>query len=334
MTDTIHPLGVAVVGCGRISFSHLRAITAQPQLGTLVAVVDVDRGLAEETAHRHGARFAFGSLDEALACKDVEAVDLCLPSFAHADATVIALKAGKHVLVEKPMADDAAAAARMVEAAKASGRILAVAQSKRQLAAIRYIQDNLASFGSLMTVEASFCVRWNGPQAPWWGTRRREQGLALALIGPHVLDFVQMVMGAMPHRVYAESVRRQSSWLADDEVTIMLAYPERRLATVHLSYNQDPPLIRKTLFFEGAIVVVDNDRDVQINGEMVLQVDPAEAHHALDGAIEFHRQFEEFVKAVRGQPNRCVFGQEGLQLMRVLEAAQRSTMTTQPEYLV
>lgn len=330
---TDQPLGMAVIGCGRISHSHLAAIASQPELGTLVAVVDSDRERAEATGRQHGARHVFQDIAQALAHPDVQAVDICLPNNLHAAATIAALKAGRHVLVEKPMADDAVSAAKMAAAADEADRILAVGQSKRHLAAIRYVQDNLGSFGSLISAEVSFCVKWNGAQAPWWRNQSPKEGLAFAQIGPHTLDFVQMVLKDDPESVYAAATRRQSDWQAEDEAMIILVYPGKRLVSVHLSFNQTPPHQRKTLCFDGAVVRIDNDREVWLNNKCVFEPDPAEAKHALDGGIEFRRQFEEFVAAVRGRPHRCVLHQDSLRLMRVLDAARRSALSGVPERL-
>ncbi|MEL0251817.1 MAG: Gfo/Idh/MocA family oxidoreductase, partial [Novosphingobium sp.] len=98
------PLNIAMIGCGRISLSHLDAIAARPLDAQVVAVVDRDLDLARKAAERFGAP-AFATLEEVLAIAHVDAVLLATPNHLHAAQAMAALKAGKHVLVEKPAAE-------------------------------------------------------------------------------------------------------------------------------------------------------------------------------------------------------------------------------------
>jgi len=330
----MEPVGVAVLGCGRVSDAHLDAIRARPEFGRLEAVIDTDRGRAADAASRHGAPRVLTSLEAALEIEDIEAIVVCLPNHLHGDPTVAALEAGRHVLVEKPMADSAEEATRMASAAEQHGRILAIGQSRRHTTAIRYVADNLASFGTLRALQESFCIRWDGAQAPWWAERTREQGLVLSLIAPHSLDFVQMIMGADdPLRVHAESVRHRTDWQADDEAMLLLRYPENRLVSVHLSYNQRPHFDRKVLLFDGCVVQIDDDFVVWVDGELVIEPQAGELAEMARPALQFVWQFEEFSKAVRGLESRSVLHPEGVRLMRTVDAAKRAAVTGETQTL-
>jgi predicted dehydrogenase len=316
--------GIAIIGCGRISRSHLAAVATQPELATLVAAVDSDLTLATQAAQRYGASHAFDDIDEALSRDDINAVVLCLPNHLHAGVAIRAAQAGKHVLVEKPMADTAADAIAMAKAAEANRVVLAIAQCRRHFRAIRYLADHQADFGKLISVQVSLGVYWPDAQAPWWREADKASGLVVALNGPHVLDFVQMVMQADPVRVHAEAVRRNHFWAGEDEAMMLLAYPQRRLASVHLSFNQQPVENRKVLVYERGTAVVENDTHLTFNGETLVAQGDDEHRHYLDEAVEFQRQFREFALAINGQPNRSVSAQEGIRLMRTLDAVHRS----------
>ena len=332
--SSMEPVGVAVLGCGRVSDAHLDAIRARPEFGRLEAVIDTDRGRAADAASRHGAPRVLTSLEAALEIEEIEAIVVCLPNHLHGDPTVAALEAGRHVLVEKPMADSAEEATRMASAAEQHGRILAIGQSRRHTTAIRYVADNLASFGTLRALQESFCIRWDGAQAPWWAERTREQGLVLSLIAPHSLDFVQMIMGADdPLRVHAESVRHRTDWQADDEAMLLLRYPENRLVSVHLSYNQRPHFDRKVLLFDGCVVQIDDDFVVWVDGELVVEPKAGELAEMARPALQFVWQFEEFSKAVRGLESRSVLHPEGVRLMRTVDAAKRAAVTGETQTL-
>jgi len=328
MHAPFEPVGTAVLGCGRVSDAHLEAICENNGYGRLEAVIDTDRNRAELSASRFNAPRALGALEEALEIPAIEAIVVCLPNHLHDEPTIAALQAGRHVLVEKPMADDYGQALRMSQAAQASGKVLAIGQSRRHTKAVRYLVDHLASYGRLRSVQESFCIWWDGPQTPWWAERTREQGLVLSLIAPHSLDFVQMIMGgAEPINVHAESVRHRDDWRADDEAMLLLSYPDRRLASVHLTYNQLPHVDRAVLLFDDTVVQLDDRFVLTVNGERVVEPDEGELSEQARPALQFVWQFEEFAKAVRGQSNRSVLHEEGACLMRIVDAAKRAALT-------
>jgi UDP-N-acetyl-2-amino-2-deoxyglucuronate dehydrogenase len=319
------PVGVALIGCGRISASHMDAIRAQPALARLAAVVDADLQLAKDVGARYDAPFAFDSLKDALALPDVEAVLICTPNALHAEQTLAALAAGRHVLVEKPMAENGADAARMAEAADRTGLVLAIGHTFRHSAPIRPVLDHAGEFGALRAIEVSTCVRWDGPQAPWWKHRTPEQGLILSLFAPHALDFVQLFMeGDDPVRVSVEAARHQTEWLGEDEAMILLRYPNQRMASVHISYNQAFVVDRKTLHFEKAMIRIEDGEFLWVNGDCVIQPEAGDEDGrrrmgGRDLSSYFRIQIEEFVHAVRGLKNRSVLQHEGRRLIDLID---------------
>lgn len=331
------PLGVALVGCGRISPMHLKAIARQPGVGRLVAVVDPDPVKAEAVGEEWGAPHRLTTLEAALALDEVEAVVICTPNALHAAQVEQALEAGKHVLVEKPFAETLADAEANAALAQARGLTLAAGHTFRHVEAVRTLQDRIGEFGALRAVTVSMCVFWDGPQAPWWATRAREEGLILTLFAPHAIDFVDLVMdaalgGAEPLRLHAEAARHQSGWIAEDEAMIVLRYPSDVLASIHLSYNQKRTLNRKTLHFENAIVRVENGDELWIDdAPVVMPQRPDVADEALfnDGIVHyFATQFREFALAARGLPNRSVLHEAALRQTRlnraIVEAAHHA----------
>ncbi len=122
---------LAVVGLGFMGGVHIKALASVPDV-ELAAVVS---RRAAETPAKH-----YQTLDEALADPSIDAVDLCLPTDLHESATIAALQAGKHVLVEKPMALDDASCHRMIAEAQRTGKILMVAQVLRFFPAYRALQ--------------------------------------------------------------------------------------------------------------------------------------------------------------------------------------------------
>lgn len=326
---TARPLNLALIGCGRISAAHLAAAAALPDIVRIAAVVDRDPALAARTAAPFGAP-AFASLAEALALPELDAVLIATPNHLHAAQAMAALRAGKHVLVEKPAAETGAEAAALAREAEARGLVFAAGHTFRHTEAVRQVVDRLPGLGRLLSLEVSCCVRWDGPQAPWWAERKAEEGLILSLFAPHSLDFVQLVMGAdEPVRVHAEAARWQGGWQGEDEAMILLAYPGRRLATVHISYNQPTVMDRRTLYFDTGVLEIEHGEILRWNDEVIVMppegvlIEPrrlggrAQAHY-------FEGQLVEFARAVRGEPHRMPTGHDAARLIDLIDRVRAS----------
>jgi predicted dehydrogenase len=321
------PLGVALVGCGRIAEHHLAAIDAQPALARLVALADRDLDAARRLAARHGEVPCVTDLEQVLRMDAVDAVILATPNALHCEQAIEAIGRGRHVLVEKPMADSLADAQRMASAAETSGAVLAIAQSFRHGPPMRYLQDHRAEFGQLRSIEISHCVFWDGPQTPWWRDRAAAQGLILPMFAPHALDFVQLAMHDDPIRVHIEAARHQRGWRGEDEVMILMAFPGRRMAQIHLSYNQQPMIDRRIACFDRGVLRIEDSLWLYWNDELRVQPPAAQGNPRTPTGRSmagfFHTQLAEFVAAVRGEAHRSVLHADGVRLIRTLETLIR-----------
>jgi len=123
-------LKYGVVGCGLQGEGHIGIVAALPN-AELVSVCDIDEKRARTAALQHGAKHALSSYDDMLADDSIEAVSIALPDHLHADATIKALQAGKHVLLEKPMATCTEDAQAMVDVWQSSGKKLMINWSNR-----------------------------------------------------------------------------------------------------------------------------------------------------------------------------------------------------------
>ncbi len=119
-------IGIGIIGTGGISQAHAQAYRDLAPAVRLVAVADIDESKAREAATQWGVERVFADYRELLALDAVDAVSICTATCAHSAPAIAALDAGKHVLVEKPMAATTAEARQMVDAADRSGKMLMV----------------------------------------------------------------------------------------------------------------------------------------------------------------------------------------------------------------
>ncbi len=191
-------LGTAIIGCGSISGVHLKAI-AGLELAQLKAVVDVNESLAQKVAAEYGCDY-YTDYKEMLKRDDIQVVHICTGHYLHAPMTVDALKAGKHVLTEKPMAENEASAQTMLDAAKESTDVqLGVIFQNRYNPSSKRMKQAVESgeFGKLLCMKG--IVTWSrGPayyETEWKGKWATEGGGVLINQAIHTLDLLQWLGG-------------------------------------------------------------------------------------------------------------------------------------------
>ena len=197
-------LGIALIGCGQIADVHCKAITALATTD-LVYAVDSDPDRVREAPDRYHAPHWSTEYADAPSSPDVDAVLLCLPHDLHHPFALEAAAAGKHILVEKPMALDEREARKMVAAADRAGVQLSIGQSTRCLPTYAHSKTLLAqnSIGPLLNIlhQRTF---WIEQLSTDW---RRDQsacgGLYLPLFGSHDIDALLWLADDTPVRVWA-----------------------------------------------------------------------------------------------------------------------------------
>ena len=202
------PLGVALIGyafMGRAHSQAWRTVGAAfdvPPIARRV-IVGRDEQAVAEAARRLDWEEHATDWREAITRDDVDIVDICTPGFLHAEIAIAALEAGKHVLCEKPLANDPAEAERMVEAARAArerGQVAALGHTYRRVPALAHARDLVAAgrLGQIRQIRASYLQDWlvDAEAGMTWRLRKETAGSgALGDIGSHAIDQIQYVTG-------------------------------------------------------------------------------------------------------------------------------------------
>ncbi|MBN8954989.1 MAG: Gfo/Idh/MocA family oxidoreductase [Rhizobiales bacterium] len=323
-------LRTAVVGPGRISQAHLTAIRNNPDLGELAAVV----GLPEEAertrklASQFGAKRASNSLDEILADPDIDAIVLTVPNHLHGSIAIKALKAGKHVLVEKPLANTAAEVDDMMREAAAAKRTLMAAQCRRFFPGAREVKKRIANLGRPLDIVHILGVDVASAKVDWWKSATDTGGLVLGLNGPHVVDTILWFMGEVPIRVYAQTGRQKSDhWEGEDQATVVMTFKDGSTATGHLSFNMRPETNERWIIGPKGSMHLVHDRTLWIEGKKVVE---GKLTPYIEGDESFDNQFKEFASAIFEGRLPLASAHEVRPVIRVLEAALESAKRNQP----
>jgi predicted dehydrogenase len=190
--------GIGIVGAGSIARGgHIPGYLSIPDRCRVVAIADIEIGRAKKLAAEFDIPYVFNSHEKLLEVDEVDAVSVCTPPSAHAPATIEALKSGRHVMTEKPMAVDLTAARDMVAAAHTAGRVLAVDFQTRFIAQAQAMKQFIDSgeLGNIYFARASYVRQRGIPARGAFHSKEKSGGGALMDIGVHVLDACLWLMG-------------------------------------------------------------------------------------------------------------------------------------------
>jgi predicted dehydrogenase len=213
-------VNVGIVGCGRVT--ALRHLPALGRLGgaRALALADVEPARLEGLAREHGIARRYLSHEELIADADVEAVAVCVPASLHAEVAVAALEAGKHVLIEKPLALSLADAERVREAAAGSSGTVMIGLNLRRHRLLRRARDMAVTgvLGELQAIRTAFTSSFDYREvARPWRFRRELGGGSLAEMAPHHLDVWRFVTGREVEEIFASSHSGED----DDETAVV-----------------------------------------------------------------------------------------------------------------
>jgi predicted dehydrogenase len=186
--------GVALIGTGMWG---ARLAEAVPRAGLrLVTCYARDADRREAFAARAGCAAA-ATLEDALEHPDVEGVLIATPNDTHEEITLAAAERGRHVFVEKPIADTVGAAERMREACASAGVTLMVGHAFRRLGAARRVRELVdeGALGRVVLAEATFSLPGSFPPGAWRAERQRNPGGPIMQLGIHHLDTLSSWLG-------------------------------------------------------------------------------------------------------------------------------------------
>ncbi|CAN7674432.1 Gfo/Idh/MocA family oxidoreductase [Paenibacillus sp. LjRoot153] len=189
---------IAIIGCGGIATGkHMPSLSKLDNV-EMVAFCDIVSEKAQEAAAKFGKGEArvYEDYREVLQDSSIDIVHVCTPNDSHAEITIAALEAGKHVMSEKPMAKTAADARRMVEAAKRTGKKLTVGYNNRFRGDSQHLHK-LCSEGELGEIYFAKAHAIRRRAVPTWGVfldEEKQGGGPLIDIGTHALDLTLWMM--------------------------------------------------------------------------------------------------------------------------------------------
>jgi predicted dehydrogenase len=307
----------------------------------LAAVCDPAPAQLEAVTGRYPGTRGIGELDQLLADSEIEAVVLATPASSHAEHAAMALRAGKHVMVEKPLALSLADADSLCELAEQTGLKLMVGHTFLYSEPVRMLRQLIVG-GDLGQVLYVYAQRLN------LGVIRQDLN-ALWNFGPHDVSILLYLMGQSPERVSARQFTVLDHELADVSF-VVLEFPDGVVGHIHESWL-DPRKVRQITVVGDEKMAVYDDTDPEAPiaiydkgvtrsegaieslrggsqdfGEFKLEVRAGDVVlPRVEGREPLRVEVEHFAECVAGGASPLSDGAQGREVVAVLEAAERST---------
>lgn len=329
--------GVGIIGCGAISRLHLKAYRELAEDCGIVALADLSRDKAEALAASAGVEAAvYADYRELLVREDIDVVSVCTPPFAHKGPVIDALRAGKHVIVEKPFAPSLADCDEMIEAARQADRKLVVTfqyRYRRDFNQMKYVlgQELLGP----LTFAQMNGLYWRGDryyEVDWRGTWKSECGGVTINHAIHPLDIFLWLMGEA-ESVYAEMNTMAHGIEVEDLSLAAIRFHSGAVGQIACTVNSVKSGI--TMEFSGKSkaasiplafhAVREDERGFPVADEASAEELAETARQAVpDGTDDHQGPIRDLFEAIRGNREPKVNGTEGRRVIELITAIYKS----------
>ena len=321
-----------IAGFGLHAVKRLMPGFANARNCRVTALSRRDPERARESAREYGIEHAFTSTAELCASPDVDAVLIATPDALHLDDVLAAVRHGKPVLVEKPMAMNSEEARQMVEAARAADVLLGVAHVMRFEESVLWFRERIASgaIGKPVLARAAFVAPLAGSARTWINDPQLATGGPLADVGVHCLDTLRYVLGDEVRNVMAQA-QYDAQWVVEASGTALFHFASGTLATMSVSARAPYQTLLEVIGEDGMLSAV-NAFNVEhpITLELRRGFDVVERGEVRNDRA-YTAQVEAFAAAVEGNKPFEIPGEEGLQNQLILDAIFRSAKSGKTE---
>ena len=301
-----------IIGCGDVAEKKGGPALYLAEGSELVAVMRRDLEKAEDFARRHGAKRAYNTVEALLADPEIDAVYIATPPHLHCEQTLQAAAAGKHVLVEKPMALDVAQCEQMIVACREFHVSLHVAYYRRYWPKFRAMKAALdaGEIGTVLGARLQLCTL--APASGWRIDPAISGGGHVVDVGSHRLDMLVYLLGDVTE-IHGFAANRLAHHPAENDTVFALRFASGALASAGFHFHTRPHRDILEIFGSEGTLTCDPFDGVAftINGEEQRFETPSPTHLP-------------FVQALVRSESGHVTGEEGLKVTRILETALRN----------
>ena len=258
----VNPIRLGIIGAGTMGREHASAISANSMF-KLAGITDVQARIGREVASEYGCKW-FDSSADMINSGEVDGIVIVTPHWQHAELAVAGLRAGLHVLCEKPLTVTVEQADEVLRVAAESPGIFAVIHQKRFEPAYLYAKRLLAS-GELgpiyrcSMIESAWRSEAYYQSSPWRGTWKGEGGGVLLNQAPHILDRYAWLCG-MPETLTARCDTSLHKIEVEDTASAILRHPNGAHGYIHISTVEAPAISRTVISCDRGRITIENGK--------------------------------------------------------------------------
>ncbi|MFQ6028565.1 MAG: Gfo/Idh/MocA family protein [Dehalococcoidia bacterium] len=331
-------IGWAILGTGGFPDHKVAPAMSRAEGSQLIAVQSRDQARADEFARQHGALVGYDSIESVLSDSRIDAVYIATPNHLHASQITLAAQAGKHVLVEKPIATTVAEGIEVVRAARNRGICLGVGFELRQhpgrIEAKRLIAEGVLGTVALAQSQFGSGVRGLAQPVPrsghseWWTAPEMAGGaFAMMALGIHCVDDLQFMLGQDVIELTAITDGQSGRRPLENLATMCLRFSGDTIGMVACGFRL--PDIDNEVNLHGSNGKIRFTRAFPphtLQGTMEVTADAAssEATYETDGLTLITRQIESFQKAILNDHEPAASGRDGLLAVQIIDAMIKS----------
>lgn len=333
-------IGWAFIGTGNYPNSRIAPAAALADDISIIACYSRDQARADEFAKTHGALAAYTSVEELLADSRVDVVFIASPNHLHAEHTLLAAKAGKHVLTEKPMATTVADCVEMIKACKANNVKLGVGFQLRfhpgHMEASRLVSQGGLGEVALAQVLLGSGVRGETEREmrtglrEWWETPDMV-GNARSMIGTgvHCVDDLEFILGQTVVEVAAISDGQTEEYPLEDLVSLSLRFSGGAIGTMVCGSRMPDSINDVTIYGSDGRVWLKNAASPAMGGSLEIKSETvnSETDYESDALALAKWQIEGFNRAIKLDEEPAASGADGLRSVQITEAMIESVRT-------
>jgi UDP-N-acetylglucosamine 3-dehydrogenase len=305
-------LGVAVIGTGFWGKNHARVYTELPETD-LIAICDIDAERARNVAKQFGVKH-YVSTGSMLKNREIEAVSICTWSTDLAKEALKALKAGKHVLVEKPMATDSQQAERLLQTAKKEALHLTVGFLMRFIPGLQHIEQSVRD----RTIGELVCA--TSKRVSQWPERIGDVGVVKDT-AIHDIDVMRYIFNEDPVAVYGRA-GNMAHTKYEDYAQIMLTFEGEK--TAFIESNWLTPYKTRILVATGSKAIMKLD---YITQELTIENEKESLQPRYQVKEPLKLELQNFANSILKNEKPLATGEDGLKALRIAEAALKSSAT-------
>ena len=321
----------AIIGCGNIAKRHAEQILA---VGKLVAVCDIIISKAEELGKKYNAK-AFLSIEELFAYKNkIDVAVICTPNGLHATHSIISLKAGCHVLCEKPMAINSSDCIAMIQEAGKAGKHLFVVKQNRfnpPVIAVKKLLDE-KKLGTIYSIQLN-CF-WNRDagyyENSWKGTRTLDGGTLFTQFS-HFIDLLYWMFGDVKQvKGFKKNFAHKGIIEFEDTGVVILEFENGVIGTVNYTVNS----FQKNM--EGSLTIFGEKGTVKIGGQYLNELEyqqiqdhvvpdlprgkRANEYGSYQGSMSNHdKVYRNLVDVIQNNAKMAANSNDGLKTVQIIE---------------